>query len=351
MQNLINIQSIKRIDTYDYMKCIAIIIVVMGHLYNLSYDEMPLGPSMQSKVNQFIQICEMPLFFFLSGLFAKSQVQLSGVLSQLKSKFFQLILPFFACGILAAYFIREGTIQGMFQDYHKYGYWFLQSLFMFYIYFYGISLLFRVEKASLRIALYFCSIFLLYIVAKILIQYNPSLAIYLNAYALKQYYLFFVLGYLFKQYQQILLSFIRAKLGTIVLFGYIFIIISLTCVNITGGGKTIINILASISVILILYFFIENHKNSFPLIMQRSMLYIGRHTLDIYVLHYFLIPTNQPWMHQLFGISNGTSYNVLFEILGGILISLIVILGCIMLSTFIRMSKLMSLFLLGDNRK
>lgn len=85
--------------------------------------------------------------------------------------------------------------------------------------------------------------------------------------------------------------------------------------------------------------------------MQRSMLYIGRHTLDIYVLHYFLIPTNQPWMHQLFGISNGTSYNVLFEILGGILISLIVILGCIMLSTFIRMSKLMSLFLLGDNRK
>lgn len=55
----------QRIDTYDYMKCIAIIIVVVGHLYNVSYDAEILGSSTRSLVCVFINVSEMPLFFFV----------------------------------------------------------------------------------------------------------------------------------------------------------------------------------------------------------------------------------------------------------------------------------------------
>ena len=41
-------EASQRIDIYDYMKCIAIIIVVIGHLYNISYDAETLGSSTRS---------------------------------------------------------------------------------------------------------------------------------------------------------------------------------------------------------------------------------------------------------------------------------------------------------------
>ena len=50
----------KRIEWLDYMKGVAILIVVVGHLaHNIGGKYMLFSP---------IIICEMPLFFFLSGI-------------------------------------------------------------------------------------------------------------------------------------------------------------------------------------------------------------------------------------------------------------------------------------------
>lgn len=58
----------KRIDYIDRMKGLAILLVVMGHLYQFSYHDT------QSVVPAIIGSFHMPLFLFLSGLVAYSGI-------------------------------------------------------------------------------------------------------------------------------------------------------------------------------------------------------------------------------------------------------------------------------------
>lgn len=66
-------EASQRIDIYDYMKCIAIIIVVIGHLYNISYDAETLGSSTRLLVCVFINVSMKAIVLFLCGLFARPQ--------------------------------------------------------------------------------------------------------------------------------------------------------------------------------------------------------------------------------------------------------------------------------------
>lgn len=337
-----------RIDIYDYMKCIAIIIVVMGHLYNLSYDDSPLGISTLSKVNVFIQMCEMPLFFFLCGLFVKEEASIKGILKVLTKKVKRLLIPFISCSILAAYLIRNSDIIGVFQDNHKYGYWFLESLFLFYVYFLIISYIIKcINYKVVKYVIHIISVFVLYGLSKMLSIKNPELAVYLNAYALKQFYLYFILGYLFFQNYTSISRLLIKKQSITISLSYLFIILFFYFYYINPSYNKIIGVLSSISVIVSLYILLLRYKEYFPAFIKNSMLYIGKHTLDIYVLHYFLLPRNQVYFSFLFGINTGASNNIILEIIGGIAIALLVICACLFISILIRLSKPITLILLG----
>ncbi|WP_373104062.1 acyltransferase family protein [Phocaeicola plebeius] len=56
----------ERLNYIDWLKGIAIITVVMGHV--TAFDFLSLTDSSKSFVNRFIVSLQMPLFIFLSGL-------------------------------------------------------------------------------------------------------------------------------------------------------------------------------------------------------------------------------------------------------------------------------------------
>ncbi len=70
--------------------------------------------------------------------------------------------------------------------------------------------------------------------------------------------------------------------------------------------------------------------------------YIGKHTLDIYLLHYFFIPNISPFREFIF---SGNNY--VFELFFGIGISLMVIAVCLLVSKVLRTSDLLAHYLFG----
>lgn len=84
-----------RITYIDKLKGIAIIFVVMGHVVEFGFNIK------HSPFNLFYSSFHMPLFMFLSGLFAyKSFIRWNTkeALSFLKKKFLRVLLPFLTIG-------------------------------------------------------------------------------------------------------------------------------------------------------------------------------------------------------------------------------------------------------------
>ena len=60
----------KRIEYIDYARGIAMLLVILGHCFQ----------SVEYTLNHFILSFHMPLFFFLSGIFAKSAKDMKSVM-------------------------------------------------------------------------------------------------------------------------------------------------------------------------------------------------------------------------------------------------------------------------------
>ena len=84
------------------------------------------------------------------------------------------------------------------------------------------------------------------------------------------------------------------------------------------------------------YYFSKNTK------IGQGLQYIGRRTLDIYLLHYFLIPSI-PSIGKFFSANN----NLVLETTVVIGLSLMVILFCLIISNIIRISPLLGHYLFG----
>ena len=82
----------QRIEYIDFMKGIAIFLVVLGHVYQFCFKDT-------GQVFQFIYIFHMPFFFLLSGYFAqRTRVNVDFF----KKKTISLLFPFVFGGSLFA---------------------------------------------------------------------------------------------------------------------------------------------------------------------------------------------------------------------------------------------------------
>lgn len=135
------------------------------------------------------------IVLFLCGLFARPQSKIKDIGLKLLDKARQLLLPFISCSILATLLIRHSDITHMIQDQHKFGYWFLESLFEFYILFYVFSYLVRkVTRPIFRVSAYAILVIMAYLIAKVAMYIDLTYANYINAYALKEFFIFLYSG-------------------------------------------------------------------------------------------------------------------------------------------------------------
>lgn len=122
----------ERIDYIDYMRGLAMILVVVGHLIQCH------GFSLNNPVFEFIYSFHMPFFFAVSGYIAEKLVKievLKQYLSFLKKKTISLILPLFVWPLIVnRFFLVERwnvvTYEDIWQVAVSPNLWFLKMLFV-----------------------------------------------------------------------------------------------------------------------------------------------------------------------------------------------------------------------------
>lgn len=96
--------------------------------------------------------------------------------------------------------------------------------------------------------------------------------------------------------------------------------------------------------LLIVFAFFRKYQASFTSSTRlgASLQYIGRRTLDIYLLHYFFIPSL-----SCFGEFFRNTPNMLLELVSGLIFSLLIAGLCLLISNIIRISDLLGHYLFG----
>ena len=126
----------KRILYLDGLKCLAILLVVMGHCIQRSYVAMDpeTDAFYYDSIFKFIYGCHMPLFITISGFFFYNSLQKYSFKDLIKSRFLKLIVPIIAWHII--WMITDGfsnqgegyTMVSFVAGFLK-QYWFLWAVF------------------------------------------------------------------------------------------------------------------------------------------------------------------------------------------------------------------------------
>lgn len=134
----------ERVNYIDWLKAIAIISVVMGHV--IGFDFFSLEDSSKSFLNRFITSIHMPLFIFLSGLVVSYKFEsITDICKKLFIKARVLLFPVILVGIPYALW-RGFTLYEFVTSPMKYGYWYLLTLFELYILLYLVIYISKFTK-------------------------------------------------------------------------------------------------------------------------------------------------------------------------------------------------------------
>lgn len=271
----------KRLNYIDWLKGIAIISVVMGHI--LLFVFYPSGGFGKSFTYRFIYSIHMPLFIFLSGLVVSYKFEsIITTCKKLLIKARLLLTPLILVGIL--YALWNGyTIYAFTTSPLKIGYWYLLTLFELYVIYYVIysfsffsnSIIEDLIKGSL-IWLIFKGLVYPHLDEDLMsiIQFNQLII----------YWPFFLVAAMINKYQLQDKLFSNNNLFTVSLlvFGGLFIYKEYAPID---------NLMmyplqfAGIFCIIYLVYKVKDMKNS---TLDRLNV-IGRNSLDIYIFHYFYI--------------------------------------------------------------
>ena len=342
----------QRIEFIDAMRGFTMILVVVCHVSGFC---LGIGTDVPS-IHPFLYEFRMPTFFFISGfvLYKSTQVwNMGAVLSFLKKKFPVQIVTTSIFFLIFIYLHNENLIDGLFSD-SKLGYWFTYTLFFYFI-FYSLSrCILQALKCNdtLTDSFVFLIGTLFYFLFSVRsVFYHLPLSFELSRLLSMQhwgYFLFFTIGTLFKKYYsqlQLLLDTKPIIFVCLVLFfgGNIFYQNSGLLWNV------LFNLSMAICGIVLVFSFFRINQSSFakekPL--GKCLQYMGRRTLDIYLLHYFLLPTG---LLEISGFLRVHPMPIL-EFVITLVISLIIIGGCLILSNILRMSPAMTYLLFGVKKR
>lgn len=262
-----------RILWIDELKGFAIFLVIIGHVLISRF--LPQFQPLHTAIYSF----HMPLFMFLSGIFAYKALEAVDnkcARRYLLRKTRQLLLPCISGGGLLCFFHHENYISQFLLKGGAY-YWYLLTLFEFLTIFLLCYILNR--KSFLLWAL----------IPWIIIMLLPANSMVANLVSQANFtftYPFFMYGYLFQKYRLINGITISGKeclsnvcLLTILICLHIFVVKAdyWTCVS-YGIAFCVINI------IIYLYVRIVSRIKSISIIG-----YFGKNSLGIYIVHYFFL--------------------------------------------------------------
>ena len=269
----------QRIDYIDRMKGLAIFLVVMGHVYGMVFAQS------DDVAYRVISSLHMPLFMFLSGLVACSGIVAPywGI-GKLSKKLKGLLLPLIVFGMCFTTTISKDfltSLIGFLESPNKNGYWYLMTLAVFYV---SLSL-YRLnvkQKWYIDVALAIAiwgGMFALW-------KYTAQTKDYFCMLNCGNFYPFFILGVMTTKYNLLDKMHKANWLFSLCIVAYAF----LFCVDMPFHALVSLNkhiFLPFCMVYIVVTLFVGRHgAMSYG---EKILDFVGKRTLDIYVIHYFFI--------------------------------------------------------------
>ena len=277
----------QRITYIDNLKALSIFTVVVGHIFWFSW-----GQYSDNVWSRLISAYNMPMFFFLSGMFAKDGMSLK----QLGGKAGQLLVPTAVVGGLYA-FLNDGAREFLYGSMHL-GYWFLPTLFVMFVLFYVRCLLVRGLRTLFNLSNSLTVAFdLLYVAGVSLGVRQAGSHIPGDIYnlfclgGLLPNMIFFWSGFLLWRNRGRLSPLLRKYGDLVYAVSFLYFIAAFYYVYYSGfdtSGLSRRTVMAFFTIPVLLMFFRRTSFGSGRL--QSVMSYVGSHTLEIYVIHYFFLP-------------------------------------------------------------
>jgi len=334
-------QNKVRVEYLDALRGYVMILVVLAHVPMYCYHHIE-GFSF----SQIPATFHMPLFFFISGWFFKNG-NTKRIWTVTKMKFVQLIVPTVVFYLLYCWLFDVDIIDNVWNDKYKAGYWFCVVLFVFYV-------MLTITKTITKTALGGAVLCLLF--AGVTLMFNTNAMTRLlaewqipNIFCFQQwqYFIFFYLGYLAHRYQDRFFAWLDngwvMAIGILVFFGSLMMCyqqpVGLLGIKaeflVWGGLGTVLS-----------FAFFRRHNNAFSqqTYIGKVSQFIGRRTLDIYLLHFFFLPGRLEDLGDRI-MGNG---NPAIELLVSLTIAMIVIMLCLLTSNIIRLSPVLAHWLLGQ---
>ena len=337
-----------RMQWVDAMRGFSMLIVVLGHVLL----QMGIG-GYDSFLSSVLLTFRMPLFFFVSGFFSYRAIKWWNrhkLLDILKRKFQAQILCTVIFCIIFQYAMTNG---GSISFEHGFGgYWFTIVLFQMYIIYLLLSL---ISKGISRDIVIPSLIIISIAFIGILVIYDRSSQIweFLCWENLTKYMQFFSAGIICSKYRDRFFKLLENNTFiTITIIGWIICMI----LWYNGGFQNKFSILYSfVHDIIVRYFALFSvvicffsKRNFFAdaSAYSKCLKFIGRRTLDIYMIHYFLLP-NLSYLKDYLNTGNTLIIQILIG--GGLTVAIVAV--CLLISAILRKSATLEAWLFGVKPK
>lgn len=353
-----------RLGWLDALRGFTMLLVVTNHVALKSF-----GMQIRwSAALQFFLLFRMPLFFFISGFLAykASRVWNARTLGELTLKKMRVqIIPtvvfflLFLAMVPTTPFLHnldEALASSM-----KAGYWFtivlLYMLLTFYLFSYVESKLFRGYPAPPILIL------LLFIVSLCLFEtcYLPrhfSWALgykgqpneflnYTSLVEMFRYFPFFLYGAIVHRYweraQRLMDS--RWFFPVVVVLALLTTLEVIKWHNLRLEWASLPHTLAMFLLLTMVFMFFRHYSDFFSdkTALGRGLQFIGRRTLDIYLLHYFFLP-KLPMVGEFFRLNR---HNFILDTTAALAVALVVVAFCVITSQLLRVSPFLKKHLFG----
>ena len=331
-----------RIGYIDAMRGLAILSVVTSHIYTFSFSNSDIFEKV---------ICnelQLPLFFLVSGLVLR--VPEKNIFSVVSKRAFALCVPA-AIFMLVYIWASNHHLYDTLFDAYKHGYWFTFSLFEFIVVFVCLTSLLRMlrlRESVIDIAMLILGVAILYGAVFFLRHHKEWPIVDLLQLTHFHNYIYFVVGVLMSKYELLekLQSFRKSDVvcgGGILAFFLIHIFTYKDGDIAYLGSSTWWLMLSTLSGLFVIACAFRKYEWLSESKVGRGLQYIGRYTLDIYFIHYFIIPRHLSMVGKWFKLNP----NPFIEFILAVGIAGALVIASLAISKIIRMSPTLAHWTLG----
>jgi len=341
----------KRIEYLDALRGFTMFLVVFAHIWTFGYHVEEKPDTFATVLTNFFLV----LFFFISGFVAYKKDRswaLADAARLLKDKAVQLLIPaIFFCALFCWW--RGYSLDAALAPANA-GYWFTIHLFYFFVFFTVTNLTISKRLGGVKsdVSLLLVA-FVIYAASYSHVQIERTQigADLFHYLGMKnwRFYVFFIVGVLVRKHFD---SFVKltANKYAMAIFILAFFAMVFYADHIDFPMWKPLNMLSyGILSILVIFTFFRKYEASFlsTTKLGYGMQYIGRRTMDIYMIHYFLLPRNIDFVGQFFT----EHVNPSLEFFVTSIIALLVILLSLIMGNVIRLSSLLAHYLLGAKKE